>query len=334
MTRAAAPSLSVVLACTAGVDSVETTIRHLARQTIAARIELVVVGVSDARCALPPDLAAAFWAERFVPVGSLGSIARANAAGVRAARAPVVALAEDHCFPEPEWAAALVEAHQGPWAAVGPALANANPGTAVSWADFLIGYGPWAEPIASGEAPFLPGHNSSYKREVLLGYGDRLEAALEAETVLHLDLRARGHRLFLCSAARARHVNFSLLRSWLRVQVHNGRVFAGARAEGWSAPRRALYAAASPLIPLVRLRRCARVARRLGPAHPRARRALPVLAVGLALDGAGQMLGYALGAGSSGRALARFEFRRIDHVRGADRAAFAAPGPVARPTRA
>jgi Glycosyl transferase family 2 len=324
------PSLSVVLACTKGVDSVETTLRHLAGQTIASQIELIVVGPPNGRGAPAADVVDAFWGCEFVALASLDSIAQANAVGARAARAPVVALAEDHCFPEPRWAEALVEAHEGPWAAVGPAMVNANPGSAVSWADFLIGYGPWAEPVPTGEAPFLPGHNSSYKREVLLEYGEGLTGALEAETVLHLELRARGHRLLLCSAARARHVNFSLLRSWLRVQVHNGRVFAGARAQGWAPGRRALYAAASPLIPLVRLRRCARVARRLGPAHPRIRRSLPVLAVGLVLDGAGQMLGYAFGPGPSARALTRFEFRRVDHVRRADRALFASPGPVRR----
>jgi len=39
---------------------------------------------------------------------------------------------------------------------------NANPDSIVSWADFLIGYGPWAAPIARHEPEYLPGHNSSY----------------------------------------------------------------------------------------------------------------------------------------------------------------------------
>jgi hypothetical protein len=42
------------------------------------------------------------------------------------------------------------------------------------------------------------------------------------------------------------------------------------------------------------------------------------------------MLGYAFGPGPSARALTRFEFRRVDHVRRADRALFASPGPVRR----
>lgn len=327
----AVPALSVVLACTGGLESIATTVRHVAAQSIAERIELVVVGPASEAASSPPAGAEALWAYRFVPIASVDSIARANAAGVRAARAAVVALAEDHCFPQPGWATALVDAHAGPWTAVGPAIANANPGSRVSWADFLIGYGPWAEPIATGEVPFLPGHNSSYKRQALLDYGGRLEEMLEAETVLHLDLGARGHRLLLCADARAAHVNFSLLRPWLRVQVHNGRVFGGARAIEWSRAKRALYCAASPLIPLVRMARSAHIVQRLARAQPEARRAAPLIVVGLVLDGVGQMLGYLLGPGRSVSALARYEFRRVDFVRAHDRALFEAAAPAAPP---
>jgi hypothetical protein len=49
---------------------------------------------------------------------------------------------------------------------------------------------------------------------------------------------------------------------------------------------------------------------------------LPALALGLSLDGFGQMLGYALGAGRSAERIADYEFRRIDHVRGEERALF------------
>lgn len=323
------PALSVVLACTGGLGSIAATIRHLAVQSIHDQIELVVVGRAADAAGPPPAGVEGFWGYRFIAIASVDSIARANAAGVRSAQAPVVALAEDHCFPQPGWAEALVEAHDaGLWTAVGPAIVNANPGSRVSWADFLIGYGPWAEPIATAEVPFLPGHNSSYRRDALLEYGDRLEGMLEAETVLHLDLGARGHRLLLCSAARVAHVNFSLLRPWLRVQVHNGRVFGGTRARGWPWPRRALYCAASPLIPLVRLSRSARTARRLARGNDGVARAVPLLLVGLLLDGAGQMLGYALGPGSSVSELARYEFRRVDFVRAPDRALFEAAAPA------
>src|SRR5690606_27239485 len=129
--------------------------------------------------------------------------------------APIIALAEDHCFPDPQWAERLLAAHQHFWAAVGPGVRNANPRTAVSWADLFIGYGPWLIPSPSREAEFLPGHNTSYKRKILLDYADQLEKMMEAETLLHWDLREKGHRLYMESAAVVAHTNFSLWASWI-----------------------------------------------------------------------------------------------------------------------
>lgn len=323
MSRPEAPALSVVLARAGGPDSIATTVRHLLAQTIRERIELLVVGPRSEEGAPPPAGVDALGGYAFVSVSAVDSIARANAAGVRAAGAPVIALAEDHCFPEPGWAEALVAAHAtGRYAAVGPAVTNANPGSRLSWADFVIGYGPWALPVATGEMPFLPGHNSSYDRAELLGLGDRLEEMLAAETVLHMDLARRGRRLLLCAEARTAHVNFSLVRPWLRIQMQNGRVFAGTRAAGWPARRRAVWCAASPLIPPVRLARSLRMVARLRRADARVVGGVPFLILGLLLDGVGQALGYARGPGGSARALARYEFRRVDFVRAADRELF------------
>ncbi len=79
------------------------------------------------------------WGGQIVRVPRIASRGQANAAGALAARAPVVALAEDHAYPAADWKEALLEDHQGPWAAVGLRVLKANPGTLVSWADFVVG---------------------------------------------------------------------------------------------------------------------------------------------------------------------------------------------------
>ncbi len=314
-----AASLSVVLVTTDTFVSVRRTVEHLARQTVRDRMELVLVAPSRATLDADATLLGRLGSTVVVEVGDIGSIGAANAAGVRRASAPVVVLAEDHCFPEPDWAAALIAAHRGDCAAVGPVVRNANPATAVSWADLFIGYGPWLGPCAGGAVDFLPGHNTSYKRAVLLGYGDRLEAMLGAETLLHWDLRAAGHRLLLEPTARVAHTNFSRWASWVRVQVLAGRVFAGARGAAMHPVARLAYVAGSPLIPLVRLVRIARTA----PPALRGRlfRTLPALSIGLVLDALGQMAGYAFGAGDAPARLARFEYQRVRHLTPGDRRA-------------
>jgi hypothetical protein len=270
---------------------------------------------------LPEEPLRGFAAVRVVEAGVIKSVGQSNALGVREASAPVVALAEDHAFPEPDWARVLIEAHEGPWSVVGPVVCNFNPDSTVSRADFLVGYGPWSDkPHRSGEeVAALPGHNSSYKRDVLLALGVELEAALHAETVLHWRLHAEGHRLWLEPKARLHHTNFALWRIWLPVQFHQGRMFAASRAAGWSRNRRLLYALASPLIPLVRLWRTVRASREA--ARPDT---FMALIIGFLCDGLGQMFGYAAGGGRSAERLLDMEFGRVRHVTRRDRQMMAA----------
>ncbi len=259
---------------------------------------------------------------RVAELAEIRSNAAGYAVGVRAASAPVVVLCEDHSYPGPGWAEALIRAHEDDVAAVGPVVAHAGSDGAISWADFLLGYGPWLDPTPSGDVAYLPGHNSSYKREELLAYEPELERWLEAESVLHWDLRRRGRRLRLEGGARTNHFNFSRASSWLTATYLQSRTFGSRRTEGAGAARRLLWMLAIPLIPLIRLRRSLRDLRRC-PGAPPARRVLPALALALLASAAGEAAGYALGGGSAAQAVYRYEFLRQRHVSARDRAAMA-----------
>jgi hypothetical protein len=180
-------------------------------------------------------------------------------------------------------------------------------------------------PIGAVEMAFLPGHNSSYKRDDLLALGGRLERLMEAETVLHMEWSAQGRRLRVEPKAVARHVNYSRWRSWVPVQVLAGRLFGGVRAATWPRRKQLFYAAASPLIPLVRFWRCVGEFRKPGRRLSELVRMAPALALGLALDGFGQCLGYLRGPGDAMARLARYEFNRVDHVRPEERGLWTSP---------
>jgi len=305
--------MSVVIATPDSYETIRKTVSHLRSQTARASLEIVIVAPSREQLRLEESEMSVFARYHVVEMGVIQSIGQANALGTRRATAPIVVFAEDHCFPEPDWAENLIKTHLGPWAAVGPSVWNANPSTAVSWADLFIGYGPWLLPTIAREVDFLPGHNSSYKREVLLRYGDKLESMMEAETVLHWDLRAKGYRLCLEAAAKVAHTNFSLWSSWIPVQFYNGRLFAGFRTRQMSLLQRLMYIVGSPLIPLIRLMRIA-AAICSGGILIRFILCLPVLLIGLVLDGLGQMIGYAMGVGNAVDEVARFEFHRDRHI--------------------
>jgi hypothetical protein len=320
----ASPELSVILVTPDRYDTVRRTVSWLGAQTVRDAIELVIVASSRDGLDLDERELEGFHGFQVVELDTVRSVAAGNAAGVRAASAPVVVFAEDHSYPEPGWAEALIAAHREQWAAVGPVVANANPRSAVSWADFLPGYGPWLDPTPSGAVSYLPGHNSSYKRDLLLGLGADLDPMLNAESVLHWELRARGHRLYLESEAKTRHFNFSRLSVYLRATFLHARTFAAERARGgrWGPLRRLAYAGAWPLIPLVRVRRVFRDLRRARE-HGVFPRVLPPVALGLTVSALGEATGYLLGPGDAPEKVSAYEFHRDRHVTRLDRAEMA-----------
>jgi len=301
--------MSVVAITPDNYDTIGTLLQHLHAQSAKYEIELVIVAPVGAEIPLDAPALQGFWGVVVVPVETVvASTAAARAAGVRSARAPVVAFVEDHSFPQPDWAAALIATHRQPCAAVGPAVGNANPGSAISWANLLIEYAPWLDPANAGVVEHLPGHNSSYKRTLLLEYGAGLETMLEAESILHWDLRAKGHQLRLEPAAKTLHMNYSGGTASVRLRFHSGRLFAAARARDWGLAKRLAYAAAAPLIPLVRLRRILAQSQRQRRSAPLPLRALLALTALLVCDAAGELAGYLRGAGAAAAQTGEFEF--------------------------
>lgn len=304
------PAMTFALLTQDGFATIARTVSRVAAQDEAGVIELLVVTDKPENVRPAPEAIAAFHSFRVVSANMENGSGRARSEAVRQASAPIIAFGEDHCFPDVGWAAALIDAHRGDWAAVGPVVTNANPTTIVSWADLLMGYGDWLAPGFSGTRPHLPGHNSSYKRKPLLDVGEELPELIEAESPLQWRLREQGYELYQESQARAAHTNFERWGVWLHVLFHAGRVFAATRSLSWSLPHRVLFAAAAPLIPLVRFQRHIRQAFRARWRVPFVARVAPVLMVGLAVDAVGQFMGVLFGAGRSRAELVDWEFRR------------------------
>jgi hypothetical protein len=229
-------------------------------------------------------------------------------------------MVEDHCFPTPGWASALVNAHREPWAGVGPAILNANPKSVVSWVNLAIEYGPWLHPVTRGPVHHIPGHNSSYKRERLLEYGDGLEQIFEAESILHWDLQRRGYQVAMEPGARSRHQNFAKFWPSIGLRFHGGRQFAANRAETWSIAKRVAYAAGSAILPYLRTARTIGHMRRAAP-HRMGLSFGATLFVLLSFDALGEAVGYATGRGQSVERLNDLEFNRRRFVAIGDEAA-------------
>lgn len=306
------PEMSVVICTPDSYETIRKTTRCLREQTVKHKLEIVIVVPSKKKLGLIDSEVEDFCQTRIVEADISSSLAAARVAGISQASAPVVVFAEDHSFPEPGWAKALIQAHKGPWAAVGPAICNANPNSITSWAQLFMTYGRWTEPVKAGQIDDLPGHNSSYKRAILLDYGPELENKLVRETLLHWDLQARGYSLYLEPAARTHHVNISRLSSIMRDSYHGARLFAATRAsEGkWSFLKRLVYTFSEPLFALRRFREIMKNIDRTGHNKELVPLVIPVISLGLLALGLGEMMGYALGVANSEQIANSFEFHR------------------------
>ena len=289
------PELSVVLT-TDTFETIRRVVECLRGQTVKERIELVIVVPEGSRVELTDADAAGLAGVRVVSVPGVETFGGGRAAGVRASSAPVVVIGETHTYAHPGWAEALIGAHREPWPIVVPGVGNANPGGALSWGVFLMDYGRWFAGLPAGETDLAPTHNSSYKREMLLALGSRLETALAHGDELAVFCRSHGHRAWFEPRARIDHLNIARPRPWLAERFIGGLLIGGRRSLRWPWWRRLVYFAASPLVPLVLLSR-------LRPAIRAARRStrlpvgtLPAVALGTVVWGVGEAIGYLRGA--------------------------------------
>ena len=312
----AGPELSVVMVTPSSFEMLRQSLGHLREQTARERLEIVLVAPSrDGFERLEPELEG-FWGHQVIEA-DFRTTGTALARGFRASTGPVVGYVEEHSFPEPGWAEAMIEAHRGPWAAVGVGMMNANPESALSWAALLIAFGGSVEPQVSKEVEVLPSHHTHYKRAALAPYEDRLEEMLELEAVLYEDLRRRGERLYLAAGARERHINVSALRSFVEGVYFGGRTFGAARVhdDDFSALQRLLYSAAGPLIVMVKLRRVIGEIRRIKRSRELIPRILPALLLGLTGFQLGELHGYVTGSpGAAAEDRMMHELDRSSHV--------------------
>lgn len=231
------PELTAVVVTPARFDQLRRTVRHLREQTAAARVELVIVAPSTAAVGdCRREELDGFASVQVVPAGPIPNVDKASAVGVRAATAPAVALIEDHAFCQPGWAAAIIEAHRRADEVIGSVILNGNRDRMLSWVNLLIAYGTWTDTTHAGAIDCLPGHNITYKRDVLLSYGDELPERLGRDGGLLDDLSGQGARFFLEPGARIAHVNPSILSATVDLRFNAGRLYGHMRCtgEGWS----------------------------------------------------------------------------------------------------
>lgn len=314
--------LTAVLNMLDDFRSIRRTIYALSQQTIREQMEVIIVAPRSAAGNVDRAALEGFGAYQVVEVDEMQTGAAGWAAGIRVAQAPLVVMCEDHSFPPPNWAAALIHAHgEGDYFAVSPAVRNGNPDTRTSWANFLLSFLEWYDPEAPKLIDVTAGHNTCYRKDMLLAdYGNGLEKWLNPERVMHVDAFTRGRKLLLDSRTYVRHVNISQTSSYMGMSYAGGRVFGAARSLNWGMARRVFYAVLFPVVPVIRLKRLMAALntsdkRRNARFFP----TLPLIVPGLFCHALGEAVGYVFGEGGIAPKYGMYELRRKDYVTARER---------------
>lgn len=310
-----APVLSVILP-TDTFETIEPVLQKVRAQTIARQIELILVGPSSEALADAKMYGPEFAALRLLEVPSISPLGGPRAAGIRAATAPFVFVGETHSYLYPDAAEKLLALAQADrWDAVVPGFENANPKGVLSWSGFLATYGRWNTALPAGEIEEAPLYDTLYRREVLLGLGDRLELMLSGGDDLRRALEARRSCFYLEPTARISHSNIAQPAAWLHEFFLLGLLVGRRRARVWPWWRRLVYIAGAGLIPVVLLGRIWSKIRRLARTQPLPAGSFPFVVLAFAVRAAGEVVGYAGGGSDKDQTtMTNYEVRRIDYA--------------------
>src|SRR5262245_38596777 len=189
---ASAPSLSVVVVVLGGRSYIPRCLNALISQTTVQEAEIIVP--CDHRTENVPELQKQFPAVRFLPIEGHRTYAELRTIGVQQAHGGIIALTEDHCIPNPDWCAQILQAHSGPHVAIGGVVDKEEPDTALNWALYLADYVRYASPTRERLASQLTDCNVSYKRLALEEIGSAWHDEFH-EPIVHAVLRDRGQSL-------------------------------------------------------------------------------------------------------------------------------------------
>jgi len=284
--------LSVVIVVLESAQRLENCLAALTRQAGAPQFEIIVPW--DGTHGPPDTLQSRFPEVRFLLVEKRRTYAELRAAGIRSAKAPIVAITEDHCLPRENWCAAIVAAHSEPHAAIGGSVEKDTPDGALNWSFYLADYIRYLDP-ADGPSAQLTDCNVTYKRTDLDAVAEVWQREFH-ENQVHHALTSRGRSLWISPRIVVRQKRCLTWRTALRDRYAFGRLFASTRVEGSPLAKRLVMLGSCLLLPALLVARVAGHVARTRRYQTEFLGALPALLVICAAWALGELIGYLTGS--------------------------------------
>ena len=290
------PKLSIVIATHNAAAVISQALTVLFARTSADSTEVILADSSTDETA---TLVGKFPQVRLLHFEEPLPIHVLRGRGIAIARGAVIAILDPFSFVAEGWERALLEAHRcNPAPVIGGAVDFAGTSRPLAWAAAFNEYGLFMPPVKAGATALLPGCNVSYKREALFD-ADRPRFPVFWKTFVNSDIQSRGALLWLepdMLVTLSKPVPFA---QFLTSRFDHGRCFAGMRSKSWSPAQRLLYAAGSPLLPLILCWRWSRGFWSKGTKRALFVATLPAQLLLFGMWALGEAAGYLFGSGRS-----------------------------------
>jgi hypothetical protein len=220
--------------------------------------------------------------------------------GYRAARGEIIAQSEDHVRVPLDWAQAILRAHaEFPTAAaIGGSAENGSTSNVAEWAAFFAGHGRFVGPLGVGTPAVVLGlMNVSYKRWAIEGVQG--VDGVGINEVMHQRALARsGAELLQDDRIRTVHVQAMTMPIASRLSFHAGRAMSATRRSRMT-PAEWARLLLTPIAAPTLAARLGLMLFRRGTYRREFVAVSPVVVWLFACRGAGELVGYAAGAGDS-----------------------------------
>lgn len=276
------PLCAVVVASFRPGPLIHLCVRSLLAQEGVPSPEIIVVDSSGDDTAA--QLRASFPTITVIELQRQTPQAAARNIGVAYSQAQFIAFTDQDCIAPRDWLARFVAWHgQGTYDAVGGAIGNGTPESAVGTASYLIEFNEFLPSGTPGLAEMIPHCNICFRREVFTTIGPFLEVPPGAEDLLYnFFVRQQGGRLLCDPSIVVTHLNRTDFSAFLHHQWVLGFGSAIARrSANLKGHQFVRYPFLSYSLPFVRLvRTCSRLLRYNRPALWQYLQLLPFLLPG------------------------------------------------------
>ncbi len=289
-------NLSVVIASVNGLPMLEECLESIRTGSETKQLEVIVAN----RCGngIGTVLRLKYPWVRLIEAPERTTIPQLRAMAFQESSGDLVAVLEDHCIVESDWAQRMIEAQEGEYPVIGGSVENAARERLVDWAAFFCEYSQAMKPMPGGETDRIPGNNVSYKRWILENFQHDIEAGIW-DFVLHERIRNQHIPLYSVPSITVYHKMSRSLGWFITQKFHFARSYAGMRFVNSSWSRRILYGGGTVLLPIMLTYRTVSCIWKKRRYHRELLLSLPALMLLILTWGLGEAIGYIFGTGSS-----------------------------------